>query len=130
MIVSTGIDLIEIHRIKAAVKKHSGFLDKILTAEEKKQYQERGGKAETIAGIFAAKEAVSKVLGTGIGKVGWHDIVVLKNAEGGPSITLKSKALSVAGEKGINHIHISITHTKELAMAYAIGENTSLKEGV
>ncbi|SDY47112.1 holo-ACP synthase [Tindallia californiensis] len=130
MIVSTGIDLIEICRIKKAVEKHTGFLDKILTAEEKKQYRERGGKAETVAGIFAAKEAASKVLGTGIGKVGWHDIVVLKNMEGVPSITLKNNALSVAKEKGIKHIHISITHTKELAMAYAIGENNSFKEGV
>ncbi|RQD67407.1 MAG: holo-[acyl-carrier-protein] synthase [Tindallia sp. MSAO_Bac2] len=122
MIVSVGTDLIEISRIKKAIEKNNSFLQRILTAEEQEQFAARGSKAETVAGMFAAKEAVAKVLGTGIGKVSWHEIVILKDPEGAPFVKLKGAAGRVASHRGIDRVHISITHSRELAMAYAIGE--------
>ncbi len=122
MILSTGVDLVEIARIKQAIARNNRFTEKIITATERQQCEERGNRTETIAGIFSAKEAVAKVLGTGIGKVSWREILILKNMAGAPYVELEGKAKEMATQKSIKRIHISITHTRDLAMAFAIGE--------
>ena len=129
MISSTGVDLVEIARIKKAIARNDKFTEKIMTATERQQCGEGGNRTETIAGIFSAKEAVAKVLGTGIGKVSWQEIKILKNASGAPYAELEGKAKEMANQKSIKHIHVSITHTRDLAMAFAIGESGASKEG-
>lgn len=120
MIKGIGIDIIEVHRIRRAIDRNKGFIDHVFTAQEKKIFEEKNYLPHTIAGFFAAKEAVSKALGTGIGKIGWKDIEVLKDPSGKPYIKLHNNAENFAYSMNIEKILISISHSKENAIAQAI----------
>lgn len=112
MIIGIGLDLIEIDRIEEAVLKNSKFVKRILTPSEKKQFEQLAGKRqmEFLAGRFAAKEAYAKARGTGIGKLGWQQIEI-QSEDGRPLIASSSDS-----EK----VHVTITHTKEVAAAQVI----------
>lgn len=103
-----GIDIVEVERIKNIVQKHPEFLPKVFTEEEIQRIQKRRTPYERIAGMYAAKEAVSKAIGTGIGKTTFHDIK-LKYIEEVPHAEVK-------GEK----YYLSISHEKNYAIAVAI----------
>ncbi|SNS09577.1 holo-[acyl-carrier-protein] synthase [Anaerovirgula multivorans] len=120
MIKGSGIDIIEISRIERAVKKNQRFIEKIFTVEEIKLFEERNYRYNTIAGFFAAKEATAKALGTGIRNIQWKDIEVKKDAMGKPFIKLHNNARNIAYSKNIKDIHLSISHSKEYAVAQAI----------
>lgn len=122
MIIGVGVDIIEIRRISEAVKRNSRFLDKIFTEVELKYLKERKLRAEHIAGRFAAKEAVSKALGTGIRGFGLKDIEIDRTELGKPLVILKGKAKSLAEQQGDYKIHLSISHGEDNAVAYAIIE--------
>ncbi|WP_240841524.1 holo-ACP synthase [Acidaminobacter sp. JC074] len=115
-----GIDIIEIDRIKRAIEKQSGFLDKLFTEYEQNYYINKGEKAETIAGFFAAKEAVSKVLGTGV-RYSWKDIEIKHTEFGAPFVVLHGQAKSIADEAEIGKVLVSISHCKTYAVANAAG---------
>lgn len=129
MIIATGIDLIEIDRIQQAMNRSPRFLDRIMTEKEKDQLLRKDMRASSAAGIFAAKEAVSKVLGTGIGEIAWREIEILNDGNGAPHVVLHGKARLVAERLGINHILVSITHDRHVAMASALGQQINRKEG-
>ncbi len=74
-----------------------------------------------MAGIFAAKEAISKLLGTGIGKINWKHIEILHEEEGKPYVNLYDEALKFSGQLGIDEFSLSISHEKEYAIAFATG---------
>lgn len=117
--VRTGVDLIEIHRIadlKPEIR--SRFLDRVFTEAE---LEICGGRNERLSGRFACKEAVSKALGTGIGDVSWRDIEILNDDNGMPVLVLHKNAANAAEKIGICHWSISISHTKDLAIAVAVG---------
>ena len=120
MIKGLGIDIIEISRVKRAITRNSRFIDKVFTPEEIKLFQERNYPYNTIAGFFAAKEATVKALGTGIRNLQWKDIEVKKDPEGKPFIKLYNNARDIAYSKNIKDIHLSISHSKEYAVAQAI----------
>lgn len=122
MIVGIGVDIIEIHRIKDVFHKNNGFLDKICSEDEIEYLKERNLRPEYIAGRFAAKEAVSKALGTGFKGFGFKDIIVKKDIKGKPFVELKNKAEDIARGFGDYKIHLSISHSCENAIAYAILE--------
>ncbi|GAA0311527.1 holo-[acyl-carrier protein] synthase [Gracilibacillus halotolerans] len=120
MIIGIGIDLVEIDRITDIVEKGAKFVDRILTEREKEllhSYTSQRRKIEFIAGRFAAKEAFSKALGTGIGEVGFKDIEILPDPKGAPHLT----SIAVSDKK----IHLSISHSKEYAIAQVIIETVS-----
>ena len=119
--IGLGIDIIEIERIENAIKKNSKFLEKLFTEYEIKYYIKKGEKAETIAGLFAAKEAVAKVLGTGISGFAWTDIEISHTTSGQPIVILNGEAKKIAKKKSINNILISISHCKTYAVANAAG---------
>ncbi len=123
-ILGHGIDIVETARIRKLVDEHGGhFLDRVFTPAEQ-AYCARNPKRyfEHLAGRFAAKEAVLKVLGTGWrGGIAWTDIEVLKEASGQPKIELTGECLRVAGELGIVRWHVSISHIETHATASAIG---------
>lgn len=119
--IGLGIDIIEIERIENAIKKNDNFLKKLFTDYEIEYYIKKGKKAETIAGLFAAKEAVAKVLGTGISGFSWTDIEISHTASGQPIVLLSGVAAELAKEKSINNILISISHCKTYAVANAAG---------
>ncbi len=116
----TGTDLIEIERIANTLETYGQrFLKRIYTKHEINFCK---GKANSLAGRFAAKEAVMKLLGTGIRGVGWKEIEVRRKPGLKPTIKLYSRAKNIANKKGINHIDISITHSRSMALAVAVSE--------
>ena len=90
MIIGIGTDIIEIERIEIAVKRTKGFINKLFTENEINIFESRGFKSEVIAGNFAAKEAVSKALGTGFRGFGVKDIEILRDELGKPVVNLNS----------------------------------------
>ncbi|WP_026883731.1 holo-ACP synthase [Clostridium akagii] len=122
MIVGVGVDIIEISRIKDAIEKNNLFIDKIYTENEIEYFKSRNFRPEYLAGRFAAKEAISKALGTGIFQYSMKDIEIDRNANGKPVVILKGKAKQIAQKFGEYKIHLSISHSRENAMAYAILE--------
>ncbi|NHN32313.1 holo-ACP synthase [Paenibacillus agricola] len=128
MIIGIGIDLVDIARVKTIIEGSSGerFAKRVLTAGEQTLAAKRKGRlAEFIAGRFAAKEAVSKALGCGIGKqVSLQHIEVLPNELGKPICCVSEDALQRLQLTSANTIiHLSITHTESTAMAYVVVEN-------
>ena len=116
----TGTDLIEIERIANTLETYGQrFLKRIYTEHEINFCK---GKANSLAGRFAAKEAVMKLLGTVIRGVGWKEIEVRRKPGLKPTIKLYSRAKNIANKKGITNIDISITHSRSMALAVAVSE--------
>ncbi|RAU92354.1 holo-ACP synthase [Paenibacillus sp. YN15] len=127
MIRGIGMDLVEIDRVQSIMEGPSGerFVSRVLTAGEQRLVSERKSRAaEFVAGRFAAKEAVVKALGTGISAtVGLQDVEVLPDQGGRPTVVLSRGALERLGyAPGALKLHLSITHTRDYAAAYAVAE--------
>lgn len=126
MIIGIGIDIIEIERVTQAIQKNKNFINKLFTEKEIAYFNDRNMNSEVIAGNFAAKEAVSKALGTGIRGFSFKDIEVLRNQLGKPEVTLYNGAKVIGNELvGDNKslkIHLSISHNNSSAIAYAVLE--------
>ncbi len=125
MIAGIGTDIIEIERIKKTIMQNPRFIIKNFTINEQEYFQQRKKTYETIAGNFAAKEAISKALGTGFRGFGLIDIEVTRNELGAPIVALHGTAKQIASKKNINKIWVSISHCKEYATAYSIVETNS-----
>jgi holo-[acyl-carrier protein] synthase len=127
-ILGHGIDIVETARIRQMVEEHGHrFLDRCFTPEEQ-AYCARNPKRyfEHLAGRFAAKEAVLKVLGTGWrGGIAWTDVEVIKEPSGQPKIVLTGESLRIATGLGIARWHVSISHIETHATASAIGLKAS-----
>jgi holo-[acyl-carrier protein] synthase len=121
-ILAHGIDLVDFPRIKKMVKTHRDrFLDRVFTDSEQKYADENKNRIEKLAGRFAAKEAVLKLLGTGWrGKIKWTDIEVVNNSYGQPKVKLYGQVKKIADKMKIKQISISITHTANFAIASAV----------
>jgi holo-[acyl-carrier protein] synthase len=128
MILSVGVDLIEVARIQRALE-DSGigkrFRDRVYTAGEIAYCEKKGrGKYQSYAGRFAAKEAVMKALGAGWGaKVSWSNIEVVRARGGKPEIALHNHTSAFAQKLGIRRLLVSITHTAEHALAYVVAQD-------
>lgn len=128
MIIGIGIDLIEVKRIKGALKHpRNNFLKRVFTAGEKSCAQSRGKtKAEHLAARFAAKEAFLKAIQTGWGTRNsplWQEIQVKTRAHGQPYLVLSGKAKRIAKQLKINQTLLSLSHTKDYAIAIVILEH-------
>ncbi len=119
MIIGIGTDLIEIQRIKKACEKEAFFV-RCFTEKERELIGKNYTKA---AGNFAVKEAVSKAFGTGVRGFELADIEVLRDELGKPYVILYRNALIIAKKEKINKLHISISNTKDYALAYVVGES-------
>ena len=122
MIIGIGTDIVEIDRIEKATLRTVGFIDKVFTHNEQAHYEQKHNQVETLAGFFAAKEAVSKALGTGFRNFGLKDIEIVPNALGKPEVYLYKNAKLLCDELKIKRIEVSISHCKEYATAFAIAE--------
>lgn len=119
---SSGIDLIEIDRVVQAIERHGErFLERVFTPQE---LTELNGNPASLAGRFAAKEAVAKALGTGIGPVAWREIEILRGPAREPVLHLHGMAARLAAEKHLTQWSVSLSHTQTLAIAavFAVGE--------
>jgi holo-[acyl-carrier protein] synthase len=125
VIVGTGVDLCEVHRIRAAIERHGQRIVTRLFTEREIAYSERkANRYERYAARFAAKEAGMKALGTGWrGGLGWRDLEVTNLPSGRPTLSFHRKASEFAQRLGVRNISLSITHTAEQAMALVILEN-------
>lgn len=121
MIIGIGTDIIEIDRIEKVIMRTSSFIQKSFTSNEIEYFKLKGLKGNVIAGNFAAKEAISKALGTGFRGFGLQDIEVLRDELGKPVVNLSHKIYKLIDIKKFN-IHVSISHSKENAIAYAVME--------
>jgi holo-[acyl-carrier protein] synthase len=125
MIVGTGIDIAEVDRIAASIERFGRrFLQRVFTPEEIRYCESKANKAERYAGRFAAKEAAMKAIGTGWHRgVTWQDVEVTRVPSGRPTIAFHGKAAEFFRSLGAVRAHLSITHTKENAMAQVILES-------
>lgn len=124
MILRSGIDLVEIERLERMDPSvHDRFCARIYTQAE---LDESKGLPSYLAGRFAAKEAVAKALGCGIGPVGWREIEIRSGPAGEPCLVLYGEAQRMASELGVPQWSVSITHTHAhaVAMVVALGEGT------
>ena len=118
-----GIDIIKVSRIKDTLAKFGRrFSGRVLTELEDRYVRDR---PETFAGRWAAKEAVSKVLGLGVRGIGWRDIEIVRLPTGAPSVRLHGRATARAEQLGMGRIAVSITHEAEYAVAIAFGVRTA-----
>ena len=118
MIIGTGIDIIEIPRIVAAIKRQQ-FVNRVYTRAE----WELGSKApHRLAGFFAAKEALLKAMGTGLAGFSWQEIEVSHNSQGAPCFKLTGKVAAYLEALEANGIHLSISHCREYAVAQVVLE--------
>lgn len=126
MILGTGLDLMDVARIEKALEKPH-FRARVFSAAENALIDRKG--AQTAAGLFAAKEAIAKALGTGFLGFGPWDIEITKDSLGAPGCALKNGAQQRHAALGGGRIHISITHLPNLAAAMAILTDEAETEG-
>ena len=125
MIKGIGLDLTDVERIACAVQ-NQHFLNRVYTSAEQSYCHSRGqGAAQSFAARFAAKEAVLKALGTGLRGGSLLDIEVINDELGAPQVHLSGHWASLAADKGISKIHLSVTHLKELAAAQCVVEGNT-----
>jgi holo-[acyl-carrier protein] synthase len=118
-----GIDIIKVSRIRDSIARFGRrFPLRVLTPDEDRYVRDR---PETFAGRWAAKEAVSKVLGLGVRGIGWRDIEIERLPTGQPNVRLHGRAAARAAQLGMGRIAVSITHEAEYAVAIAFGIRTA-----
>jgi holo-[acyl-carrier protein] synthase len=124
MIVSIGIDIIEVYRIRETISRTPRFAERVFTKREREYCEAKGAaSAQSYAARFAAKEAFLKALKTGWrGKITWHDIEIRSDENGVPSLDIEGEAKSILENLGANRIHLSLSHTTEHAVAQVILE--------
>ncbi len=122
-VIAHGIDLVECVRIKRILEHHrQRFLDRVLTPLEQQRSKVYKDPIPFIAGRWAAKEAILKMIGTGWrGKISWTDMEILPDDLGQPVVALTGETARIAAAKGIRRVLISITHTEHTAAASAMG---------
>lgn len=122
MIRSVGVDIVEICRIEKMLHKWpERFLNRVFTPAEQAYCLAKSNAAMHLAGRFAAKEAVLKVLGTGLRDVKWTEIEIIRDELGKPQVRLNGKAGMLARKQEISAVLISISHSRAYAVAQALG---------
>jgi len=124
MILSIGIDITEVYRMRDTIARTPRFAERVFTEAEREYCESKGvAAAQSYAARFAAKEALLKAIRTGWrGKITWQDMEILNDAEGVPSMTVKGEARRILDKMGEPLIHLSLSHTTEHAIAQVILE--------
>ncbi len=124
MIVSIGIDIIEVYRIRETIARTPRFVERVFTASERDYCDGKGAAAaQSFAARFAAKEACLKALQTGWrGKITWQDIEIISGENGVPRLEIRNEAKTILENLGANRVHLSMSHTTDHAIAQVILE--------
>ena len=120
MIIGIGTDIIEINRIEKAIERNKNFLEKVFTVNEIEMFKKRNMRFEVIAGNFAAKEAISKAIGSGFRGFSLLDIEILRDDLGKPRVYLNENIDKIIKRRYI--VNVSISHNKTSAIAFALLE--------
>jgi len=124
--IAVGIDLIEIPRIQRSIDDFGErFLRRVYTERERDRYR---GRTNELAARFAAKEATSKALGTGIIGIRWREMEILPNRRGKPVLILHGRPAERARQPGLNHFSVSLTHSRTDAMAFVVATHTETEQ--
>lgn len=117
--MKVGIDTVEIKRIEALLQRQERFLERVFSSEEREEFFKRNNKTEHIAAAFAAKEAFSKAIGTGVAGFNLNEVSLLHENNGKPYLSFSGKAEELVSKSGLS-FDISITHTESVATAIVI----------
>ena len=121
MIIGLGIDVVDLERFAQSLERYGERLQKRMYTDVEQEYCERfSSSLEHYAARFAAKEAVAKALGTGIGPINWKEIEILRGTAGKPELYLNGQAEVIAGQLGLNKWSISLSHSQTYAVAMAV----------
>lgn len=115
-IVGIGVDVVDLARFQRALDRTPRLRDRLFTA------QERALPLRSLAGRFAAKEALLKALGSTDG-VGWHDMEVVSGTDGNPDLQVAGRAAEIAAARGITSLHVSMSHDAGVAIAVVVAES-------
>ena len=118
--IGIGVDLVEVDRMRTSLARTPTLAERIFTPGERAYAEAARDPAERYAVRFAAKEAVMKALGVGLGAVDWHDIEVIRADDGAPSLVLTGRARSLAVDAGVSEWKVTLTHTHLSAEAIAV----------
>jgi holo-[acyl-carrier protein] synthase len=125
-VIGVGVDLCDVDRMRRVLARTPGFAERVFTADEQSHCRARRDPAERFAARFAAKEAVLKAMGVGLGACALRDIEVVRAESGQPSLALHGAAADLAAARGITAWHVSLSHTSTVAEALvvAVGRDT------
>jgi holo-[acyl-carrier protein] synthase len=118
--IGVGIDTVEVARFRRVLERRPEIADRLFTPAEQAYGRRQRDPAERLAARFAAKEAVMKALGVGLGAFALRDVEVVRAASGAPSLSLTGKAAELAARRGVTSWHVSLTHSGLVAEAVAI----------
>lgn len=121
-VAGVGIDAVDVARLAAAMRRTPRIAERVFTERERADGRE---DAQRLAGRFAAKEATMKALGTGLGAFSFHDVEVVREKSGAPTLRLRRAAAELAERRGVACWHLSITHTDEVAIAMVVAEGAA-----
>jgi holo-[acyl-carrier protein] synthase len=120
-VIGIGVDLVEVDRMRRALERTPRLAERLFTPAERTYAEERKDPTERYAVRFAAKEAVMKALGVGLGAFDWHDVEVQRDAETGrPWLVVTGRAAELAGDAGVGSWLLTLTHTSSMAEAIAV----------
>jgi holo-[acyl-carrier protein] synthase len=117
-----GVDAVDVARFRSVLARRPGLAERLFTDAERAYGQSARDPGPRLAARFAAKEAVLKALGVGIGATGFHEVEVVRGDDGAPRLSLVGRAATLAAERGIRWWHISLTHTDLVAVASVVAE--------
>lgn len=119
-VVGLGTDLVEIPRFRRALERRARFAERLFSDAEREYALRSVNPAPRLAARFAAKEAVMKALGVGLGAFALRDVEVVRRPSGAPELELRGRASELASRRGVRGWHLSMTHTDSMAMAVAM----------
>jgi holo-[acyl-carrier protein] synthase len=119
-VIGIGIDSVEVDRFRVVMHRRPGILDRLFTEDERRYAERRRDPTERFAARFAAKEAVMKALGVGVGACKWREIEVVRAPSGAPGVRLQGGAARLGQARGVTGWRLSLTHTHRSAQAVAV----------
>ena len=126
MIVGIGVDAVEIDRFRRSLERTPSMKTRLFTHEELEYVEPHDDPTASLAARFAAREAVMKAMGVGLGAFEFHDVWVQRADSGRPTLAVTGRAEQIANELGVTDWHLSITHTATTAIAYVIAVRSLL----
>jgi holo-[acyl-carrier protein] synthase len=120
-----GVDAVDVARFRQVMERRPGIVDRLFTDSEQAYAASGRDPAPRLAVRFAAKEAVLKALGVGVGEVGFRDVEVVRADSGEPSLALTGRAAALSLERGVHRWHLSLTHTDTVAVATVVAEGST-----